>query len=229
MINLGGRLNTVSEQLCSTNTRLDATNERLDNFGSMIDSQKSQIATLTCENESLKGELQDVKRSLAAKPNSELKISGIPESVTLDELAMCEAVLDHLQLSRFFNSVLSVRKVKYKETSRSGETRDRVQTTQTIIVQFLSVQIRDFVVAAAKPFGVLNSDVIFPLASPVSKMYVKEFLPYAVNELFHMTKQRASEANYQYTWCKSGVVHTRKENGSEIIQILTERDLDKII
>lgn len=102
--------------------------------------------------------------------------------------------------------------------------------TQSIIVQFTSTQIRDFVAATAKKLGVLDALKIFPGIQVASgRIYVNEFLPAAVNELLRKAKAKAEEAGYKYTWVKNECIFMRKNDDTKAITIVTESDLSQII
>lgn len=222
----------VSQKLDRLMLRLltsdQSTNARLDSLVDSFHSQGAELTQLKEENANLRREIDDVKTLVSSPPKAQLKISGIPAAVTLDERAIYSAVLNKLGIPNFANSVLSARKIKFKETQAARD--PSKAPTQAIIVEFMSAQIRDHVVGVARAHGELFSEEVFlGVPSQGVRIFCHEFLAQPTNDLFRKTKEKARSANFKFTWTKNGSIFTRKDNNSDIIRILTEQDLEKII
>lgn len=169
----------------------------------------------------LEAEVDDLKMILSCNSQSaELKISCIPLSVALPGTEIAKRLLSYVNLDSLHNSILSVRKVNYKDTAE----------TQAFIVQLTSCQIRDFIVKTVKCHGEIFSDDIFPeFVKNHSKIFANEFFSQSTHVLLQKTKEKARVCNYKFTWAKNGVIYTRKDESSKTITIITTSDLDKVL
>lgn len=197
-----------------------STRDEIKEFRSKVDTLIPLVNILNARCKKLESEVDELKMILSCNSQAaELKISGIPLSVTLPETIIAQRVLTNLKLDSLHNSILSVRKVNYKDTPQS----------QAIIVQFASCQIRDFVVQTVKRRGGIFCDEIFPeFVESHVKIYANEFFSQATHTLLQKTKEKAKVCNYKFTWARNGVIYTRKDESSKTIPIITENDLDKM-
>lgn len=187
----------------------------------LVNALNTRCKKLEFENEELKRLLSNNNH------NAEVKISNIPLSVDLPVRDIAKAVLKNLNLESLEYSILSVRKINYKSSEAQAS---NIAQSQSIVIQFSSVQIRDFVVQSAKRNGGLFSDDVFPeFSENHSKVYTNEFFSQSTHSLLLKTKEKAKLCNFKFTWARSGVIYSRKDENSTPIPIITESDLDKIM
>lgn len=214
-------IENIENKVGSFDEKIGILNERvkvIDTFTSIVNVLNTRCEKLEFENEELK------KSLLYHSQTAEVKISQIPSTVTLPEIDIAKAILTNLNLETFHSSILSVRKVNYKSKDEHS------MNTQSIIIQFASTQIRDFVVKTAKTRGGLFCEDIFPeYVHTHARMYANEFLSQSSHVLLQKAKEKAKSCNYKFVWARSGVVYARKDENSSAIPLITQSDLDKMI
>lgn len=198
----------------------------LHNLKSSVQAQAESLAVIEQQNVYLAQENTDLKKLFAFPPSSELRIAGIPNDIAISDDDACKSLLRHLDLSTLEGSILSVRTVKQKNTSGGNAIHDT--QTRAIIVKFSSTQIRDYVVETAKSKGQITTEQVFAGTKVKLRVFVSEFLPRVAMDLYMKAKARKNEVGFKHVWVKSGKIFARREDGSEIIPIVTESDLEKM-
>lgn len=107
-------------------------------------------------------------------------------------------------------------------------------TPKTIVVDFASVQKKDSFLIASKSFnkaksndGKLNTKML-GIAGDQLPVYIAEYLPPSMKKLFYFARQFAIQNGYQYCWTVNGKIFLRKDNGSELFRILSEKCFKKL-
>lgn len=104
-------------------------------------------------------------------------------------------------------------------------------SVKPIVVEFSSVHKRDDFLSSAKRYNKnkelddkLNTKIlgISDVANPV---FIAEYLSPSLKKLFYLSKQFAKNNDYKYCWAVNGRIYLRKETGSELFRILSERSL----
>ena len=67
----------------------------------------------------------------------------------------------------------------------------------------------------------------FPVAG-MSKLYVNENLTKARKKLLWMTKQKAKELKYAYTWTMNGKTYVCKDEKSDSKLIMNDEDINRL-
>lgn len=136
-----------------------------------------------------------------------LEIHGIPVRPNEDVLALVNEVGASLQLDE-----ITEREIEgiHRLPVRSGK-------VPPIIVRFTSKSTKDRWKAKAKKLREGESPVRF----------FENLTPYN-KRLLWLTRTKAGEMNYQFTWETNGKILVKKHSGAPIIRILSEDDLEKI-
>lgn len=102
----------------------------------------------------------------------------------------------------------------------------------SLIVRFKSVDICDFLMEGKRKAGKITVTEVFGdeiLPTIKGLMFVNELLPSRVYKLLKRTKQVALERKYKHVWTNGGYIYVRKEDRSEVLNILIVEDLSKLI
>lgn len=97
---------------------------------------------------------------------------------------------------------------------------------KSIIVKFVSKIKKDNLMAAVKKHKNLRSSDLN--LTGTNRIYVNDHLVPSSKLLLKKTKEVATNKNYKYTWVKNSKIFVRKNDGSPILYIKTEKDLNKL-
>lgn len=109
------------------------------------------------------------------------------------------------------------------EACHSVPTRNSEKTN--IVIQFRSRAKRDNVLKKAKNMRLTNNDL--DLGSQTA-VYVNEHLCPTQKRLLAMSVKRKYECNWKSLWASNGKIFARQSDGSSKVQILCERDIDRV-
>lgn len=103
-------------------------------------------------------------------------------------------------------------------------TRDADKTN--VIVQFRSRQKRDSVLEKARKSRLRNSQIGINDESPI---FVNEHLCPALKRLLFLAGVRKRDYHWRYLWTRNGKIFARKNEGTDLVRIQSESDLNKIV
>jgi hypothetical protein len=97
---------------------------------------------------------------------------------------------------------------------------------RSIIVQLASRKTRDEFIKKKNEFRLTNKDVV--TNGKDAKIYINENLTPYNKALLFKTKTLAKEKGFSFAWFRFGKILLRKSEGSPVIKISAESDLDKL-
>lgn len=230
-------LQSVAAGTAATNEvgkKTDALTTKIDALAEKVDEQAKVIKELEDENQTLRTEVAALKeRQARGRPKAEIKVAGIPVKFqsSLSELTI--GIFSKLGIAKETADIHDIRLLNQRppRSTQAGDTHSRTSDqAQNIsyIIQFKSFCVRDKVLATKRKYGALKISTIF--ATDVdSNIEMYEMLsPYAHN-LRLAAKTRARAKGYKYTWTREDNVLVRKDENWEIINVVTDSDLEQII
>lgn len=104
-----------------------------------------------------------------------------------------------LQIPRVIDDILALRDFTTKQN----------RTTVSFVIAFKSNHIRDFVVNTKRVFGILTYPMILGMGEDEDIIYVNEFLPNLLYNLFKAARQRKADLKWDgFIWTKNTKIST---------------------
>lgn len=158
----------------------------------------------------------DVKRVQTLGHSNVLSISGLPETVGLNDQDNTQAVIS-------FASFLGVTLVPADITKavRMRSTNPAVtakKMPRPIRITFTDASKRNDLLNKAKEAKELHSRDIFP-DLPSFKIYLNEWLPRETYQLLRATRSFLKDTDYKYVWPREGSVLVRRDSNPESLTI----------
>ena len=204
-----------SERVAALEARADAAQPDSPGTHGASLTVRSQLAQLSSRLSSME----------SSRMSPDITISGIPASVTDSPKTMVLKVFEALGIH-----VLSVRSLTRRDISAVGDRQRRSSVggaTVSFVVTLKSISLRDHVILRKRQKGNLTVRQVLALDQPGS-IFVREFLPSEIYGLLRRTKAVAAARGFKYVWVRSGEICVRKLNGSDIIIVGSDSDLEKL-
>lgn len=216
-------LQTIKKDLEEMKLSRDFISKQYDDFKIKMDENNGLIANLISTINDLKDEniQKDKKISIL-----NLRITRLEQQNNKTNLEICNLVEDNTK-----NCAEQVKEIA-SEAGVELETKDILEAyrmpkkenskvqNRAIVVNFQKKEHRDALVKKRKINKVEGNQ-------ETTIYFNEQMTPYYKN-LFYLTKQRARDVKYKYTWFKNSKILARKEEKSPIIMIETEEDLSKM-
>lgn len=217
---LGERMDRWEQRVSKLEERTNTLMEVPD----IIESIKEENNCLRDELVSLNAKFEELNQTAR---NCNVEIQNVPQFKGENLLQIVHNVGTMVGVNIPNEAINSARRVAH--ATRSDRPRN-------IIVQLSSRRLRDEVVAAARVRRSLSTAQLLPTAladDPSTQrtnsiFYVNEHLTTSNKILLRKTKQKAKELDYKYVWVKNGSIMVRKNDGTKLIKIRDEYDLQKI-
>ena len=165
---------------------------------------------------------------------AEIVVSGLPTRGQLSHQDIISRIFNFVEAARFLDDIISIRKLNsVKENGGSGAPNGdtAVRTSYSLILRFKSVQVRNEVMRLKIVKGNIPVVAIFPDLQDLTedKVFLNEFLAKEVLKLLRLVRARAKARNYERVWVRNEQIFVRKSSDSDIISIMSESDLNKLI
>lgn len=212
--------------------KTDALNSKIDTLTAKVESQEIYIKELESENRQLHGEVANLKerQSKAGRANAEIKVTGIPRACQLTPADLTRAIFTKLNVAGDLSDIFDIREMNPKplQAEAASMNGNSAQSQYfSYVIQFKSLCVRDRVLRAKRSFGPLTLGVIYANGGD-GRIEMYEMLSPYVHNLRLAAKTRARVTGYKFVWVRDGDVLTRKDENSDIINIVTNRDLERI-
>ena len=210
----------LSERVAALEARADAVQPDSPGTHGASLTVRSQLAQLTSRLSSME----------SSRMSPDITISGIPASVTDSPKTMVLKVFEALGIPELAVDVLSVRSLTKRDVSAVGDRQRRPSVggaTVSFVVTLKSISVRDHVILRKRQKGNLTVRQVLALDQPGS-IFVREFLPSEIYGLLRRTKAVAAARGFKYVWVRSGEICVRKLNGSDIVIVRSDSDLEKL-
>lgn len=100
-------------------------------------------------------------------------------------------------------------------------------TEKNKILRFLQQSKRNALLMKAKKTRMTTETLGF--SGPANAVYINEHLTRQNKKLMGAASAKKREVGWKYVWTKGGKVHARKTDGSEILRIVTQADVAKMV
>lgn len=155
---------------------------------------------------------------------AEITLSGIPLDLVHTPAKITEKVFHALGVPQLSSEVLDIRRVVMSSSSTDNA---RTRFTGSFIVKLKSSRTRDHIIKMKLSKKILSASEVFK-SGKEGNVYVNEFLPRSVYELFRKAKVRVLSGTCKYVWSKSGEIFARKDDRVTVIKLSSETDLIKL-
>ncbi|XP_046416032.1 uncharacterized protein LOC124177568 [Neodiprion fabricii] len=213
------------------NSNMTSKLNAIENIVKTVSDQGDRLAQLEASNVLLNREIDSLRDSLTNTPvnsSAQITIAGIPFTVTDNPLEVVTKVLTVLGVPELASDILDIRLITRR--APSSQNPERVNTSEaskSFIVFFKSSQISSHIIRKKRSHGVLAVSDVFA-CDKRGNIFVNEFLHPNTYNLLRKTEKIASDRNWKYVWSREGQIYARKQDGSQLIRITSEADLDKL-
>lgn len=213
----------IKEELKELRTSNEFESKRLDDFSVKIAGIESRVVGLEQLQESvcsLQSDVDFIKSELSASDQrtrlNNVEIKGIP--IKKDENLF--TVLD--KISQKVNFTFPKTQINYISRIPLFNTKDKA-----IVVSFLNRYVKEDFVAAARSVKTLST-LELGFEGQSNRVYVNDHLNADSKKLLNKTRALAKDREFKYVWVKHGKIHVRKQEGSAVLVISNEKDLNKL-
>lgn len=214
---LDGKLQDIIKSVNFMGNQFDQFNKKIDSVLKEIKDLKAENEKITAENKKLKDEVDALKYKIddikQCNIGHSIEIKGIPKTTNENCFDIVESI------SKKVNSDIIV-----KSAIRLGT----FGTNSGIIIAELnsSEMKKDFL--RKVKLSNLTASMIIQSWSSQQKIYVNERLTKHRRILFSKARTISKEKQYKYIWVNNADILIKKDDGSKIIRIQHEHDLDKL-
>lgn len=160
---------------------------------------------------------------------NDVEVSGIPEEKGENPPHLVSVLGAAMGMTLDERDIVSAERVGAVARPRSGEASSQATIkSRRIIVRFARRFTQDEYLRAARVRRGLTSTDVGVSSTPPVRVYVNERLSRGNRHLFAKAREACRHHQWKYCWTKAGHVHVRKEHGSIIMHIRSERDLDRV-
>lgn len=213
----------IREELKELKTSCEFNGQRLDDLSVKLSDVDTRVLGLERLQESvcgLQSEIDMLKSELSANDQrsrlNNIEIKGIP--LKKDENLF--NILD--KISQKVNYAFPKTQINYISRIPLFNTKDK-----SIVVSFLNRYIKEDFVAAARSLKTLSAhDLGF--SGQMNRVFVNDHLSPDSKKLLNKTRTMAKEKEYKYVWVKHGKIHVRRQEGSVVLVISKEKDLNRL-
>ncbi|XP_022830959.1 uncharacterized protein LOC111359599 [Spodoptera litura] len=216
-------IKTMKEELNSLKVSHDFNSGQLQDFSTRLTGLETRMVTLERLQDSvqsLQSDVDTIKSEQAASDQrsrlNNIEIKGIPLRKDENLFSILDKVSDGVKFA------LPRTQINYISRVPTYNSREK-----SIIVGFLNRYVKEDFVAAARLCRDLSTrDLGFD--GPSNRIFVNDHLNSGSKKLLNKTRLLAKERDFRYVWVKHSKIHVRRQDGSPVIIISSERDLNKL-
>lgn len=194
--------------------------EKIDDFINEMKEMREKQDTLMKENMELKEKVKTMEHAVEEMEqysrNRNIQIDGIPIQKDENLEEMVKVISKEIDVEINNGEIDVVHRIPTRSKKHP----------EPIIVQFTTRRKRDEMIQKGKEKKI--NTTTFNLSGPTNDVYINEHLTKQRKQLVYEAKQIKKAKNYKFVWTKGGKVFIRKNETSNIIQLHTLEDLEKI-
>ncbi|XP_013195979.1 uncharacterized protein LOC106139142 [Amyelois transitella] len=210
------KLNT----LISSVTEIKEQNNDIRNSVEFVSARYDEIATREYIKQ-LEAKVENLERQLKS---SSIELRNIPSQINEtkeDLINIVKAAGTALDLHVETSTIKDVYRVHGKTNNK------------TIVAELNSVVLKENLIKAVKNHNKKNPEKKFSTANlkvegPSIPVYLSESLPAKSRKLFYLARNTASASGFKYCWTHNGRVFLRKTDGSPLIRVECEEDINSL-
>ncbi|XP_039764240.1 uncharacterized protein LOC120636759 [Pararge aegeria] len=229
LLQIQNDMDTIKGQISDikkTNTDIEKTLEfmtgQYDNLNLKVNSLEKECKDYSAKITILENKIEDMTRQ---NFQTKIEIKNVPMEYPESQPKLLEKVLN---ISSILNIDISsqIRNVQRLSV--------KAQTNNPIVVEFTSPISANKFLNAVKKF---NSQLIkdkklstnhLGISGPHKPIYITELLTPKTKRLFYLTRELNKNKFFKYCWTVNGKIYLRKEEGSQLIQVRSEEQLQEI-
>lgn len=186
---------------------------------------------LCAENNCLKAEMRSLVNEINVQKNALnehnqyirrecLEFSGVPERQGENTNQIVMDICEEIGIKIVEEDI----SVSHRLPTKRTEQTDR---PKKIIARFVRRDVRDAIYKSRKLLkNKTTSDIGYPRTN--NKIYISENLTPTNKDLFNKSLALKKRANFRFLWTRYGNTYMKKDEDSAVIQIATEKDLEKL-
>jgi hypothetical protein len=224
MMNMFQDLKNTMKEIKEQNTQLQesvnftaAKYEEIKEKMQKVEEERTEDRKYICQ---LEEKLEQLERQGRA---SSLEIRNIPITKDETKLGLTKIVAD---LGKTIN-------VPIQESDVKDIFRVNAKTSKPLIIDFTTVLLKENILRGIKKFNKDNRDNklntgYLKMDGPNVPIFISENLTSKTKRLFFLAREFGAQNKFKYCWTSYGKVFLRKEDGTPLIRIESEKDLNKI-
>lgn len=215
-------INKHTEQNANIVSSIEFLSQKYEEAISRINTLEQKISSDEKYIRSLETKLELMDRSLHS---SSIEVRNVPKKTAEtkeDLLNMVKTVGDALNLQIQPSEIRDVYRINTKN-----------EANQAIVAQFSTVVLRDKIIGNVKAYNKKYKTSKFSttnlkIEGPPKPIFVSESLTMQAKKLFFLAREFSKINNYKYCWVSRGKIYLRRTDGSTLIRINKESDLETL-
>lgn len=194
-----------------------------------LDASNDKIKSLTNENVSLTGKVEELSNRLNLieqhSRETNIEINGLPETKSENLMSVLKKLCSVTSVPIQDSDILSC--------SRVRKINDSNQRPRAVVIKLPTTRSRDEIIAGVVKFNKKNESNKLNSGhlgynNAISPIYVSEHLSPYYKALHARTRKTAREKEYRYVWIRNGRIFVRKNDQSPAIQIKSYESLNRL-
>lgn len=194
-----------------------------------IEKNVKQLMELEKDNETVMKNLNKrINQLEQEKYDADIVIHGVDERNNEDLYTLVQDIAERVKVKCGKADIVNIERMSAanRNISREAGTGATERRARPISCTFKTAKIRNEILKNKKSTIVKCSDILENGSNKIVRVYEK--LSQNLMKLMYSTRQKAVAANYKYVWYAGGAVRCRKRDGSNVLFIDSEKDLEKI-
>lgn len=223
------QLSLMMQHILTINSKVSAVEHQLTTLSATVAQHGDALNYLNNEIEKVKSS-REPQQGRQSTVYPEIIVTGVPSTIQLQPKQIMARIMTHLHQEDHISDIFSTRPFNSKSrVSEVGSSSAVPVPVIAFVVRFKTNVVRDGIIEERRKMGKITVADIFPECQNGNfNIYLNELLPNKMYALLKQTKIIAKDANYKIVWVRAGEIFVRKENGTDVIQIKSEVDLQKI-
>lgn len=170
---------------------------------------------------------KEVRQLLLERDECEVRISGIPASVTTSTSRSVERILEVIGIENPTRFILDYRgwlPGASADLPEGVEEASNTASSLVTVVKLTSNVVRDLVLEKAVALRSLTAHMIFETGGD-TRVYINPIWPKPIYELLKCARERSKSLGYALPLVKNMIVHVRETPKSKLIPIFRKSDL----
>lgn len=200
--------------------KLDDVLEKLNDMECDIKKINEKQNMLEAENENLKLKIKHLENSIddieQYSRNKNIQVDGIPVQKDENLREMIQELSKKIDVNIKKEDIDAIHRVPTRST----------KNPEPIIVQFLTRQMKEDIIAKSRGSNLNTNDLGMNCSKTI---YINDHLSKTKKQLMYEARQLKKSKEYKFIWSRNGKIFVRKTETSNIININTFDDLQKIV
>lgn len=214
-------MEVIKSQNCKLQESVEFTAKKYDEINTklvQIEKTKYEQQKYICQ---LEGKIEQLERQGRA---TSVEIRNIPKNKTENRQYLTEKLL---KMASVLNMPLVSTEIKNIFRINSAK------PSPPIIVEFTTIQNKENILTSIKRYNRMNTGNRLNtghlnIEGTSVPIYISENLTAKTKRLFFLAREIASHLNYKYCWTSHGKIFLRKNEGSSLVNVNSEQDINSL-